>query len=87
MESPNDDPLLQKLRALKTPPLDPTRRTKTLRAAEKAFSGEKRPAWRLPEMGLAAVLALSAVLYTAESMIKVGRIYGRTEVAASDSAR
>ena len=87
MEPGNDDPLLQQLRALPPRTLTPLRRKTSLERAEKVFRDGNSPAWRLPELGLSAVLALAGLLYTAESVVKVSRIYGHAEVASVDTAR
>jgi hypothetical protein len=89
MTKEHEDSLLDKLGELKAPSLDPSKRIATLRAAEAAFGRKGRQArlpWRWPELALVSVIAMGSLLYTAESMAKIGKIYGHT-VAAEEAER
>jgi len=87
MSNENGDTHFDKLHALPAPSLDPAKRITTLRAAEDAFGPPKKQAklvWRWPEFALVSVLALGGMLYTAESMAKIGMIYGHAVAATGD---
>lgn len=79
----NDDPLLDRLRALPRPALAKDKRAATLRAAEKSLAA-RTTSLRWPEFALASVLAASAMLYAVQSMGQISRIYGSSTVAAGD---
>jgi hypothetical protein len=74
-----DDPLLQKLRALERPKLTGSARASALASAERALVARTSP--RRGELVLAAVLMASAMLYAVETMGKLGKIYGESERA------
>lgn len=89
MTKEHEDDLLDKLGELKAPSLHPSKRIATLRAAEAAFGRQRqtRPPWRWPELALVSVIAMGGLLYTAESMAKIGKIYSHAVAAAEEAER
>lgn len=83
MSSEDRDPLLDKLRTLSVQTLPTRRSQETLRLAEEALPGKVRPGIRWPQLALAFVLTSAGMLYTVESVHKLGTIYLSNHETAS----
>jgi hypothetical protein len=84
MSAEERDPLLDKLQALPLHQLDQKRSSRTLRAAEAAFSPPVRQGIRWPQFAVGCVLSITGLIYTVDSVHKLGHIYGSNEVASLD---
>jgi len=84
MSAEERDPLLDKLQALPLHQLDQKRSSHTLRAAEEAFSPAVRRSFRWPEFALGCALSMTGLIYTVDSVHKLGHIYLSHEVASLD---
>jgi hypothetical protein len=76
------DPLLDKLHALPKHELNADRAAKTLRAAEAALPGKVRPGIRWPQFAIAIALSTAGIMYTVDSVHRLGDIYGSNQVAS-----
>lgn len=76
------DPLLDKLRTLPTLMLESKRSASALRAAEEALPRKVRPGIRWPQLAVAMALSVAGLIYTVDTVHKLGDIYGSKEVAS-----
>lgn len=84
MSAEERDPLLDKLHGLPMPTLDVKRGLTTLQAAEAALAPKVRPGLRLPQFALGFALSVTGLMYTVDSVHKLGHIYVSTDVTAQN---
>lgn len=84
MSAEERDPLLDKLKALPTHSLDAKRGLETLRVAEDALAPRVRPGLRLPQFVLGLALSVTGLMYTVDSVHKLGHIYVSNSVTTQN---